>query len=77
MHSSEYSRVYRTISNVLAEKGVRASAHQDAQHGTVMDAPSPHQFRQLVLHLWALSPRDSAATRDLSMFLFMTMTMGR
>ena len=72
-----YNKVYKTISNKLAEKGLRASVHKDSQDGTVEDAPSAEQYVQFVMHMMQEGVHDSNALRDLSIFLFMTMSVGR
>lgn len=72
-----YRSSYRTIENTLAEKGKRASKYQDPQAGTMLDAPSPEQYLALALFLFGLYVTDPNASRDLSLFLFMTAGMGR
>ena len=72
-----YNKVYKTIANKLAEKGQRASVHKDSQDGTVEDAPSPEQYFELIQYLMKEAEHDGKAVRDLSIFLFMTMSVGR
>ena len=72
-----YSKVFRTIANNLAEKGLRPSVYRDSQDGTIEDAPSPEQYLELVRYLMQEAAHDGNAVRDLSIFLFMTMSVGR
>ncbi len=77
LNMNVYKKVYKTIANRLAEKGQRGSIHKDAQDGTIEDAPPPEQYLELVKHLMQEGEHDGNAVRDLSMFLFQTMSVGR